>query len=154
MIFKTKLHYIGTSIERLGQVAGAAGPDIRQTRKCVCYYTQVACDTIIGCVRSNTQIACAAILVFVTLERALVYCNFHKRGQVRWLHEMKGKLYIGISRLLLAFYFYLHSTCILLLLAFYFYLHSRWINKAGTLGIQMVTVQKILPHSAPTEELN
>ena len=85
MIFKTKLHYIGTSIERLGQVAGAAGPDIRQTRKCVCYYTQVACDTIIGCVRSNTQIACAAILVFVTLERALVYCNFHKRGQVRWL---------------------------------------------------------------------
>ena len=35
-------NFIITSIERLGEMAAAwgdKGPDIRQTRKCVCYYT-------------------------------------------------------------------------------------------------------------------
>ena len=40
---------------------GAEGPNIRQTHKCVRYYTYVACATILAC---------------VTLVRALVYYNF------------------------------------------------------------------------------
>ena len=54
-----------------GQVRWRAqGPDIRQTRECMRYYTQVARTNILAC---------------VTLERALIYCNFHIGGQARGL---------------------------------------------------------------------